>query len=231
MNCAVRLRINMASPQLENGHTRIANEILDAIISTDWCGVNELKMLLLVIRKTYGYGKKTDCISLSQFAKICNISRRSAAYCINRLVQRNALVHQTALGKNSMSLYSLNKDWESWVVHCVALVQSSVSKVVQPVAPTKESITKEKKDSSKQVKPHVLSSDYTLTDKLIAYARSHGLQNGQIETEFEKFKNYFLATGRKYVDWDRAFYNWVLRAKDSKPKGKQDDFYKNWKVQ
>ena len=47
----------MSSPQLENGYTKIANEILESIIKAR-ITASEKDILIFVIRKTYGYGKR-----------------------------------------------------------------------------------------------------------------------------------------------------------------------------
>ena len=58
----------MASPQLEDGYTQISNELLEALC---WMNLSpyEWRVLLWILRKTYGWKKKTDWISLSQFSK------------------------------------------------------------------------------------------------------------------------------------------------------------------
>ena len=49
----------MASPQCENGHVRIADELYEAILKADF-SKRELLVVLTVIRKTYGYRKTMD---------------------------------------------------------------------------------------------------------------------------------------------------------------------------
>ena len=58
----------MASPQLENGYTRIANEIMNALIKYRIAG-EQMQCLLHIIRQTYGWGRKSDKISITQFEK------------------------------------------------------------------------------------------------------------------------------------------------------------------
>ena len=62
----------MSRPQLEDGYVRIANELLEAIIRAP-LSKRELMIVLAVVRKTYGYGKKTDDISLSQLAQMTGV--------------------------------------------------------------------------------------------------------------------------------------------------------------
>ena len=57
------------NPQLENGFTRLSNEILDELCKIRISG-EAMQALLTVLRKTYGYHKKSDNISLSQLPKI-----------------------------------------------------------------------------------------------------------------------------------------------------------------
>ena len=64
----------MANPQKENGYTAIANEVLEQLVKAGLLG-SELSMAIFVIRKTWGFQKKEDIISFSQFEKGLNISR------------------------------------------------------------------------------------------------------------------------------------------------------------
>jgi len=47
----------MASPQKENGHTQIANELFEAILKSNFT-LRELKIIFVVIRFTYGFNRK-----------------------------------------------------------------------------------------------------------------------------------------------------------------------------
>ena len=64
----------MRSPQLENGHTRLANEIMEALCRFRIPGV-ERQVLDAIIRKTYGWHKKKDAISLSQFVEMTGVTK------------------------------------------------------------------------------------------------------------------------------------------------------------
>ena len=58
----------MANPQRENGHVDIANEIMDKLCRYRIPG--EVRQVMdTVFRKTYGWNKKADRISLSQFCE------------------------------------------------------------------------------------------------------------------------------------------------------------------
>jgi len=107
----------MASPQTENGYTKIANELLEQIVATPLPD-NEHRMLLFIIRKTYGYNKKEDRISLTQFEKALKRSRPVVSKTLKNLKARNIVVATPLL------TLKFNKDWETWVVDTPLLVKN-----------------------------------------------------------------------------------------------------------
>lgn len=105
----------MASPQKENGFTAIANEVLDKLILfpfPDKTGV-PIRLIMFVIRKTWGYQKKVDVISLTQFEKGITSNRPSVVHWLQYLVKANILVKGKELTRIGIE-YSFNKDWEQW---------------------------------------------------------------------------------------------------------------------
>ena len=62
------------SPSLEDGYLRIANELFDAILRFGFTH-RQQSVLLAIIRKTYGYGKKRDDMSAAQIGELCGIAR------------------------------------------------------------------------------------------------------------------------------------------------------------
>jgi len=100
----------MASPQIENGHTDIANEIVDAM-----CKVNlsayESRVIWFILRKTYGFHKVVDRISYSQFEQGTGLKRWHIARTIERLESRNII---TKAGDGHDITYSFQKDYELW---------------------------------------------------------------------------------------------------------------------
>ena len=106
----------MVNPQKENGYTAIANEILEQVVKTDILA-SEFRILLFIIRKTYGYQKKEDKISLTQFEKGTELSRATVVKALKNLVSRNILV------KTAIPTYSFNKYYDKWVVYTAKLVK------------------------------------------------------------------------------------------------------------
>lgn len=101
----------MANPQKENGYTKIANELYEAIIKWHFSSY-EYRVLIFIIRKTYGWNKKEDWISLSQFSEATNIKESHICRTINLLLKQNII---TKGGNRDNPLYSIQKDYDKWV--------------------------------------------------------------------------------------------------------------------
>ncbi|MDP2922287.1 MAG: replication protein [Candidatus Omnitrophota bacterium] len=99
-----------ASPQVENGHIQIANELMDAILNYPFKN-SELKIVLTIIRKTYGWKKKKDRLSFSQISGLSKISMRHTKRVIKQLVMDNILLKEKSDNNN---IFGLNKNYYSW---------------------------------------------------------------------------------------------------------------------
>jgi len=108
-----------------------------------------MQCLLFVLRKTYGYNKKTDSISLSQFVKATGINRGNVARAIKGLLAKNLIyVKKGSVKKDTISIskYRFNKRFSSWL-SSVKKDTGSVNidrKVVSKKTHTKDTLTKEK---------------------------------------------------------------------------------------
>lgn len=107
----------MKSPQKENGYTAIANEILEQLVKLR-IPASEKDIMFFVIRKTYGFQKKEDRISLTQFQKGTGLSRVTVVKGVKNLISRKILV-------KAGILFKFNKHYDSWVVNAGILVKSS----------------------------------------------------------------------------------------------------------
>ena len=102
----------MPSPQKENGYTPIANEIMDALASIRISG-EQMQCLMVILRKTYGWNKKSDEISLGQFAELTGIKRPHIVRAIQGLQDKN-IITVTKNGNTSPSTYQFNKQYKKW---------------------------------------------------------------------------------------------------------------------
>lgn len=140
----------MASPQVENGHTRIANEILEHLIQIPFKGC-ELAIVLFILRKTYGFHKTEDEISISQFEAGLSRSRQTIVTALKNLQLVNiARLVKRGHSRNCSNLWAFNKDYDTWkLVNTARLVKRKrgtslmeAKKLVKTARHTKE-ITKE----------------------------------------------------------------------------------------
>lgn len=102
----------MASPQMTNGFTQIANTIIDALCCYRLPG-EEMQILWVVIRQSYGFNRKTAEVSLSEFATKTGLKRPNVSRALNGLVSKKILgVIKNDTGSNN---YLFNKDFAEWV--------------------------------------------------------------------------------------------------------------------
>lgn len=136
------MRCNMASPQKENGFTAIANELLEVVARMPLAG-RELNVVIFILRKTYGFNKKSDYISLSQFEQGTGIDRKSICRVLTKLISSKIII------KNG-SFYGLNKDYSVWLVAPRPLGGSGkeATRVVARLPHTKDTITKDKQHTA-----------------------------------------------------------------------------------
>ena len=99
----------MASPQLEKGHTRIANEVLEKLAEYPLSG-NQSRIVLWVIRNSWGWhGQKLTTETRSCYiAEKIRMAKSSAHLAASELVRARILYTNT-------NRWGFNKDHESWV--------------------------------------------------------------------------------------------------------------------
>jgi phage replication O-like protein O len=103
----------MASPQVENGYTRIANELLQAICNklTDstW-----IRMLLWTIRLTYGFNRKEVQSNYGAYATKLNLTKDTVKRSLLELSDRKIIV--LAVITKEQFVITINKDYELWKI-------------------------------------------------------------------------------------------------------------------
>jgi len=102
----------MDSPQTENGYTRIANELLDALIKYRIPG-EQRQCLDVIIRKTYGFNKKRDSIALSQFVEMTGINKPAVVRAIQGLLSKK-IIHIIKKDNKPAHIYEFNKHYKQW---------------------------------------------------------------------------------------------------------------------
>ena len=101
----------MANPQWEDGYMKIALEIQDALCRIRIPG-EAGQVLNFILRKTYGWNKKDDFISLSQFVLGTGLHKDHICQSIKKLILMNLIVAEK--GNEGINKYRFNKDFDSW---------------------------------------------------------------------------------------------------------------------
>lgn len=91
----------------EKEYILITNEFVEAM-SRQYLRPNETKVLLHIVRKTWGWRKKSDFIALRQFEKELGISKDIACRALSRL-KRRGIVDQLA-----NKTYAIQTDISLW---------------------------------------------------------------------------------------------------------------------
>lgn len=159
MNVARHLTLVSTSPevvehrvaQLEDGFTRVANELLDAVMAS---GLSETEMcvVLAVWRKTYGYSKKMDWISNEQIEAMIGKHLTHCSTAKNLLINKKVLLQEgRKVGMNTNVA-----DWKTKINGFRKTLAKPAKKTLaevaksplQKVLTTKDNNTKEKKDNT-----------------------------------------------------------------------------------
>jgi phage replication O-like protein O len=132
----------MANPQAENGHTDVANEIMEAL-ARQILSPDEWHCLIVILRKTWGWHKREDRISLSQFALMTGMRKPHICRALKKLFQRQII---TQTGNERINIYRFQKDFEKWIpLPKQVIVTRSGNKSLPKQGTTKE--TKQKKNT------------------------------------------------------------------------------------
>lgn len=216
-----------ASPQTEDGYTRVANELLEAILGYKFTQ-RQLLVVFAVIRKTYGYGKKTDDMSAAQLGAICGMQRNHVTEVIGQLVQMNVLTRAPGSYGLVLGLNKAHNHW-SYVPASPKLVLVPIQDKTSPdlgqvgspkLGHTKENLPKEKQKKvpraeksfqewiadCQQLEIKPIPED----DPAILYGLELGMPEDYIRYAWVEFRRKFSLPGsKKYKNWNQHFQNAV----------------------
>lgn len=138
----------MASPQLEDGYTKIANDIVEALARIRIPG-EARQVLDVILRQTYGWRKKKAEISLNTFQKATGLNKPHICMAINKLSAMNTIITEkgnaskkniiTEKGNENLITYGFQKDFEKWQplpkkVTLPKKVKEALPKKVMPIS-------------------------------------------------------------------------------------------------
>ncbi len=104
--------------QIENGYTKIADELLEALYGEyghDFTSA-EFKIMLLIIRYTYGFGRKFHKFSVSYVAKKTGLSNGHAKKTLNEMIRKKLLILYSENTNTEARVLGPNKNHWEWEV-------------------------------------------------------------------------------------------------------------------
>lgn len=112
----------MANPQLEDGYTRIANEILEVVSKVKLNGT-QYKILITIWRYTYGFNRKDSEFSLNFLSEATNSNKQQVKRELDRLIESKVISVVEKADFNSSRRLSFNKKYSEWKVKGVQSVK------------------------------------------------------------------------------------------------------------
>lgn len=97
-------------PQVEDGYTRIADELMNALCTADFTA-REFRVVNFVIKQTYGWNRKSHRMSASFIAGGTGLHESRASKVLNELIRRKVIIRDGG----SRSPVSLNKHSDQWL--------------------------------------------------------------------------------------------------------------------
>lgn len=206
----------MASPQKENGSTQIANEILEKLIASNLNGT-EIAACLLIIRKTYGWNKTEDEISLNQFVlaipatkpTLCTALRNLQLVKVIKLVKKGN-------SKKKANCWAFNKNYDEWqLVKKSKLVKKINSQLVKKPLLTKDNKKQKKEKNTTYSKRKLLPVDVVKTpsqdmEEFLASAEIQDAVAHEFAAKYGTDLRFMRPTVQKFIGY------WTERTRDGK---------------
>lgn len=135
-----------ASPQLENGYTSFANELIDKIIQFPFTS-RQLKIMLAIMRKTYGYHKTHTYLRNEYICKMTDLEKSAVSKTLKQLKNMDCIIDYHKKDPSfSEGELGIQKDYFRWN-KTVVKTTTELSKQQQKVVKT--TTIKERKKTNK----------------------------------------------------------------------------------
>jgi len=121
----------MSEVDLINGYVRIANKLLEIIYSSNF-NATQLKILLMIMRYTYGFNRKSHSLSITFLAKGTGVSRRYITKELNKLISGKVIHIVSDHTATESREISINKNYKSWLGYGTIVPQVNNSSTGEP---------------------------------------------------------------------------------------------------
>lgn len=105
----------MTNVQIENGYTKVANELLNALIRLPINGT-QFRIVMLILRETYGFQRKECSMSESYIATKLGIQRQNVHRELKFLIDHNVLSVNQEATFTRPRIIAMNKHYDTWLI-------------------------------------------------------------------------------------------------------------------
>lgn len=227
------------SPQLEDGHTRIANELLEALLlarltSRQW------SIVMALVRKTYGYNKKTDDIGLVQLSDLTGLAKSHVSVAVRELEERRIISRKQGKFGHIMGINKNHVQWAGVERRAAQRVTEVVTEVTESVTVTEsviggyqigkagvtDSVTTKDKPTKDNTKRKAPREEITFKkwiekckaegikpipedDPVFDYADEVKIPLAFVRYAWLEFRRKFGESSKRYKRWNQTFQNAV----------------------
>ncbi|MHB1297274.1 MAG: replication protein [Gemmatimonadaceae bacterium] len=110
----------MADVQLEHGHVRLANRLLEAMLAADFTG-GQHRLILALARLSYGWRRRTVSVTLRELAAAAGLGKDNAKATsgsfrrqLQELIQEGVIVVVSSASFGAKATYTLQKNFTQW---------------------------------------------------------------------------------------------------------------------
>lgn len=198
--------IILGGPQLEDGYTRIANEILEVVSKVKLNGT-QYKILMVIWRYTYGFNRKDSEFSLNFLSEATNSNKQQVKRELDKLIEHKVITVVKEAGFNTSRRLSFNKKYSEWNIEGVqyikkdtvsGLADSRVSKKEYPTVSGLEYQERKYKDITTTV---IIEDEKVETEKKeespVADTDADSVQQDKENVDLQRIENYYKHEVRK----------------------------------
>jgi len=219
-------------PQLEKGYTKIANDILEGLCRIKLTSY-QTRVLFYIFRKTYGYNKKEDWISVNQIAEATGIrqthvSRAKKELLLRKIITLNGIkiafqkdctlwidipvqVHKktSLIQDKNIPIQVHKKNIPLQVPNIPIKVKNIPVRVLNmplqgnTIDNIQKTITK---DNLQKKYSSIKNIDLSVMEEI---AEKYGVPVAFVQSKFDDMVNWMAAKGKTYMNYKAALMNWV----------------------
>ena len=194
--------------QIDDGNfTRVHNRILEELAKIQLSG-HEIRIVFALWRKTYGWQKKEDFISVSQFQEMTGLNKVRISETIRKLKERNLVTENR---NPSSVVYGFNKHFTTWkkLRKSVTVTENRNGSYGKTEEVLRKTVTEKRRDSDKKIHhetPKETLTKETITKEINTSASNDNLSNLKLSPkinfnfETEEWENIIAKNMQRWQD-------------------------------